>query len=869
MRGLVPGGEPIRRPGNFAVGLICAAFAYIGVPSSHAQDGAEEVLDEIIVTGTRRLGRTVTESSVPIDVFHGEKLRSMGTGEMDDILRTLIPSYVVRRFPINDEASLVRPATLRRLPPDYTLVLLNGKRRHRSGVIVGPTHGPDVAAIPAIAIERLEFLRDGASAQYGSDAIAGVLNFITRSNSEGIIAEVETGQFYAGDGQSNRFSGNAGFSLAEDGFLNLSLEYGNQDFTSRSIQRPDAEALQSVGAPDIPNPAQLWGQPKIDGELKFLASSAVGLRENVELYGFGNYAERDVELEFNWRNPNGQGGIFTSGPDRLVFDLTSDGSGNCPQAGTPNALPAPPGFPTQAEYDADALALDALAADSNCWVVNELYPAGYKPFYGATMTDASAVVGLRGEIGNGLLWDVSLAYGRNGADYAIRDTINASFGPDSPTTFDPGETIQEDTNFNADIVLPVDIDAFHSALNVAAGFEWREESFEIVAGDQGSWAAGPLASQGASIGSHGFPGYSPDQAGTWDRYNIALYLDLEADLTESFTLGLAGRYEDFEDFGSTSIYKVSFRYRFNDVFGVRGAASTGFRAPTPGLSHLSKLSTVFIRGELFQSGRIPPTNPVAVFYGGKPLESEDTENLSIGLTFNPLENLTVTVDYFRIDVKNGISLTGGIGITDEDRQELIDQGVPGATDFAFIEFYSNDITAKTWGWDLVASYVVDWQDMGNTEFNLAFNDTQTEISFTGLTADRRGVIAEEYDVRYRGIFTVAHLWNDFRLQVRASYYDGWAEADLPFGPPNPVCSDERPVPFGSDGCYDDTWLFDIEAAYTFSDRYTVVVGADNVFDEFPDTHFLYPDFSNGQIYPASSPFGFNGGFWYLRLRAKF
>ncbi len=839
------------------------------MPPAIAQEQSDEAIEMIVVTGTRRLDRTVTESSVPIDVFRGEKLRNMGTGDMDDILRTLIPSYVVRRFPINDEASLVRPATLRRMPSDYTLILLNGKRRHRSGVITGPTHGPDVAAIPAIAIERLEFLRDGAAAQYGSDAIAGVLNFITRTDNDGFIAEIETGQFYTGDGQANKFSGNAGFSLAEDGFLNLSLEYGDQDFTSRSIQRPDAAALEAVGAPGILNPAQLWGQPKVDDEVKFLVNSAIDLRENVELYGFGNYSERDVELEFNWRNPNRQGGIFTSGPERLVFDLTSDGSGNCPQAGTPNAIPRPPSEPTQAEYDADVLALEAVAADPNCWVVNELYPAGYKPFYGATMTDASAVLGVRGDLDNGLSWDVSLAYGTNGADYTIRDTINASLGPSSPTTMNPGETIQADTNFNVDVVLPVDIEAFHSSLNLAAGFEWREESFEIKAGEQASWIPGPLASQGASIGSHGFPGYSPDHAGKWDRSNIALYLDLEADLTEKFTLGLAGRYEDFEDFGSTSNYKLSFRYRFNDLLGIRGAASTGFKAPTPGLSNLTKLSTFGIQGELFQVGLIPPTNPVAVFYGGKPLESEDTENLSIGLTFNPLENLTVSVDYFRIEVENGISTIGGIPITPEDRQDLIDQGVPGATDFAFIDFYGNDITAEIWGWDLVASYAVDWQSAGSTEFNLAFSDTQTEISLAGEIPNRRGIIREEHDVRYRGIFSVSHFWNDLRIQLRASYYDGWAEADLPFGPPEPVCSDERPIPFGADGCYGDTWLFDVEVAYTFRDRFTVTIGADNVFDDYPDTDALYPDFSNGRIYPNSSPFGFNGGFWYVRLRAEF
>jgi iron complex outermembrane receptor protein len=754
------------------------------------------------------------------------------------------------------------------MPPDYTLILLNGKRRHRSGVITGPSHGPDVASIPALAIERLEFLRDGASAQYGSDAIAGVLNFITRSDSEGITAELETGQYYAGDGQANKFSGIAGFSLNQSGFLNISLEYGNQDFTSRSIQRPDAAALEAVGAPGILNPAQLWGQPKVDDELKLFVNAAVDVNESVELYGFGNFSERDVELEFNWRNPNRQFGIFTAGPERLVLDLTPDGTGNCPQAGTPNAIPAPPEFPTQAEYDADVLAVQSVAADPNCWVVNEVYPAGYKPFYGANITDASAVLGVRGESDSGLLWDVSFAYGSNGADYTLRDTINASLGPESPTTFNPGETIQADTNFNIDIVMPVDVTAFYSALNVAAGFEWREETFETVAGDQASWIPGPFFAQDTSIGANGFPGYSPDQAGKWDRSNIALYLDLEADLTEKFTLGLAGRYEDFEDFGSTSNYKVSLRYRFNDVFSLRGAASTGFKAPTPGLSNQTKLSTVGIQGELFQVGRIPPTNSVAVFYGGKPLESEDTENLSLGITIDPFDKLAITADYFRIDVENGISL-GGVPITDEDRQELIDQGVPGATDFAFIQFYGNDITAEIRGWDLVASYAVDWETAGRTDFSLAFNDTQSDIAIAGITGDRRGIIDEEYDVRYRGIFTVTHWWNDLRLQLRASYYDEWARADLPTGPPHPVCSDERPVPLGADACYSDTWLFDIEAAYTFRDRFTVAVGADNVFDEYPDTDFLYPDFSSGRIYPDSSPFGFNGGFWYVRLRAEF
>lgn len=849
--------------------LITAGFAAFCAPSANAQDGADEVLDVIIVTGTRRDGRTISESPVPVDVFSGEKLHDMGTGDMDDILRTLIPSYNVLRFPDNDETSLVRPATLRRLPPDYSLILVNGKRRHRSGAISGPSQGADMSPIPAIAIERLELLRDGASAQYGSDAVAGVLNFITRSNSDGIIAELETGQFYAGDGQAGKFSGNAGFSLGGTGFLNLSLEYGEQDLTSRSIQRPDAAALEAVGAPGIPNPAHIWGQPAIDDELKFFVNSAIGMAENVELYGFGNYSERKSELDFRWRNTNRQGGIYRRGGDRLVFDLTADGSGFCPQAGTPNAIPAPPTFLTQAEYDADVVALDGLAADPNCWVVNEFYPNGYKPFFGAKITDASVAIGVRGELDNGLLYDVSAWYGRNGLDYSIRDTINASLGPDSPTSFDPGETIQADTNFNVDVVLPVAIEAFHSALNVAAGFEWREESYETVAGEEASWIAGPLSLQGASIGSHGFPGYSRQQSGKWDRYNTALYLDLEADLTEKFTLGLAGRYEDFEDFGSTSNYKVAFRYRFNDVFGIRGAVSTGFRAPTPGQSNQTKLFTLIIEQQLQQVGLIPPTNPVAVFYGGKPLESEDAENLSLGLTIDPIDNLTITADYFRIEVENAISRSPFFEITEEDRATLIALGVPGASDFFAIEFNNNDIGYETYGYDIVASYVVDWQSIGSTEFDLAFNDTQSSAVSTGEIVNRNAIIEKENDMRYRGTFSVSHYWNNLSLQLRASYYDGWVTAFYDDGPLQPVCSDERPIPPDSDACYSDAWLFDVEAAYTFGDRFTVVVGADNVFDEYPELSALYPDFSQGSKFPNTSPFGFNGGFWYIRLSAEF
>ena len=856
-----------------SVPIIFAALTIADAPSVHAQESDNIRLEEIVVVGTRRQGRTITDSPVPVDVFQGRELIEMGTGDMDEVLRTLIPSFNVLIHSLDDESSLNRPATLRGLPPDNTLVLLNGKRLHRSGIIgfhSGGQQGTDLSIIPATAVKQLEVLRDGASAQYGSDAIAGVLNFVTRDSSDGVFLQYEVGEYFEGDGQSKQFSMNIGLPLTENGFLNLSAEYSDRETTTRAIQAPDAALLESFGVTGIPSPVQEWGQPRVSDDIKIFANSAIALSESSDIYGFVNYARRNSEINFFWRNPNRQGGIFVDDGDHLVFDLTSDGSGNCPTAGTASGIPAPhPFFATQAEYDADQIVLSALAADPNCWVINELHPSGYRPIFGAEIEDLTAVAGYRGEGASGFRYDISASYGKNAADYKIRNTINASLGPDSPSVFNPGETIQIESAINVDFVWPLDLNAFNSPLNVATGFEWRDESYETVAGDEPSYFAGPLHLQGANIGAHGYAGYAPDHANEWSRSNIALYIDLETDITENFLLGLAGRYEDFEDFGSTSNYKVSFRYAIGDAFAVRGSASTGFHAPAPGQSNATRLSTrTGGPSGLVQIGLIPPTNPVAQFYGGVPLRPEESDNLSIGFSLQLSNNLIITLDAFRIDVEDQIEIGPRIELTPEDIDELIDLGVPNASDFSEIEFFANLEKARVTGIDLVANYVFDWQSAGATDLTLAWNNTKFEITSDELP-DRRTKINKEYQPRNRVITTIGHTWRDLRISARASFYDSWVEADLPFGPPTPVCSDERPVPFGADGCYDALWVLDLEAAYTFADRYTVVAGADNILDEYPDTDFLYPDFSGGRIYTSSSPIGYGGGYWYLRLRAEF
>jgi len=851
--------------------VLCAASPLASSLAS-AQQGANESIEEIVVVGTRRLNRTVANSPVPVDVFKGADFENMGNSDMDDMLRTLVPSYNVERYPLNDESSLVRPATLRGLPADNTLILVNGKRRHRSAVIassVGGSQGPDMSVLPAIAVQRVEVLRDGASAQYGSDAIAGVINYVLRENSEGITAEFRTGEFYAGDGRSRQIGFNIGLPLTEAGFVNLSLEYGDREATSRSEQRFDARALENLGAPGIPDPAQNYGQPLIDDEIKFFVNAAMNVGENSELYAFANVADRTVVSEFFWRNQNQLGNIYTSGPDRLVFDLTADDSGNCPLAGSANAIPHPDRFfPTQAEYDADLVALAALEADPDCWVVNEIYPNGYRPNFGAEIVDWSTVIGYRGERDSGFRYDASASYGVSDVKYLISNTLNASLGPTSPTSFRPGGAVQSAASVNFDMAWPVELGIFYSPLNIAAGVEWREESFETVAGGEASWSVGPLHLQGASIGSHGYPGYPPEQAGTWTRANTAIYLDLEADVTEKLLLGLAVRFEDFEDFGSTTNYKGTFRYSFNDVIAIRASASTGFRAPTPGQSNLTRTTTTGFNDELVQGGQIPPTNPIALFYGGAALTPEEAENLSVGFSLQPLDNLTVTVDFFRIDLQDRISIGPNQALSAQDIADLIALGVPGASDFRFVNFFGNGMDTRTEGVDIVASYNIDWETGGDTDLTLAWNNTKTRV-VSVENPSRRSIVSLEGRPRNRGILTANHSWNNVRFLARASYYDSWVAADFNGDSFEPICTDERRNPTGTDECYASTWMIDVEAAYTFNERYTIVAGADNVFDKYPETDYDYPDFSFGVVYPRASPLGYHGGFWYLRLRAEF
>ena len=569
-------------------------------------------LNELVVVGSRTRPRTVTESMVPVDVIPVSEIASQAETNIDFLLRSVVPSYNVNIQPISDAATVTRPANLRGLASDHILVLLNGKRRHRGAVISwlggglsDGAQGPDIGSIPGIALRQVEVLRDGASAQYGSDAIAGVLNFVLKDDRSGGSVEVKQGSFFEGDGDALSVAGNFGLPLGESGFANITVEYGNQDPTDRAIQRGDAAGLISAGNTAVRTPtAQIWGSPKVTDDLKTWVNLGYTFDDDEQAYAFGNLGTKEVDGGFFFRNPNTRGGVFSGdgGKTLLIGDVLdamdgiNDGSASCPVVNIVNNVP-------------DAAALKQVFDDPNCFSFQEMFPGGFTPQFGGNVLDASVVAGIKGRTDGGLVWDASTSYGKNLVDFFIYNTVNAALGPQTPTNFDPGLYNQEELNFNLDLAYDLNEKA-----HLAGGFERREERFEIGQGQDESWRIGPYASQGFSSSSNGFPGFSPLAAGNWSRRNTAVYADLDLGGSEDrWNLGLAGRFENFSDFGGKATMKVSGRFEASEQVAFRASATTGFRAPTPGQQNAFNVSTVFDSeiGDLVNRGTIPSTSAVA------------------------------------------------------------------------------------------------------------------------------------------------------------------------------------------------------------------------------------------------------------------
>lgn len=800
------------------------------------------ILETFVTTGTRSVPRTVPESMVPIDLITGADLRNQGEVDLSNMLRNAVPSYDVNAQPISDASTIVRPANLRGLAPDHTLVLVNNKRRHRAAVIywlgngvADGAQGPDISIIPSIAIKQIEVLRDGAAAQYGSDAIAGVMNFLLMDRNEGGTLEARYGQYYEGDGKGYSIAGNIGLPLGKQGFVNLSFETAGSDPTSRSVQRDDAAALIAAGNTHVANPAQVWGAPEIKRDVKLFLNFGSKLSDTTEFYGHASYANKDVEGGFYFRNPNTRSGVFSAdgGQTLLIADLNPNNALTPPVVRIVNNVP-------------DPAAMAIVRSTAEFFSFQEIFPGGFTPRFGGIVDDHSVVGGVKGKLSNGMNWDLSASRGYDKVQFYIKNTVNASLGPDSPTSFDPGAYIQEEFNLNFDASMPI-----NDSLTLAAGAEFRKETFEIVVGQLESYQIGPLAAQGFSSGSNGFPGFSDIAQGQWSRKNVAAYVDGEWTISRDWTAGLAFRWEDFDDFGSTVNTKLASRYVVNDKFAIRGSFNTGFRAPTPGQSNAFNVSTQFdlVKRELVNNGTIPSIHPVAKLRGGRPLDAEKSINFSLGTTFD-LNAIKLSVDYFNITVKDRLAVSQNFSLTQAEINSLVASGITSAANLQNFRFFTNDFETETSGIDVTANRAFS-QFGGRTEFDFSFNATSTKVTkYNPATLDAGRIRQLESALpgtRYS--FTAAHNKDAWRIMGRLSYYGGWYDSED-----------------GRD--YEGKFLLDLEASYKINKNLTIFLGAQNALDQTPDEN---PDAAAGvgNRYSQYTPFGFNGGFLYTRVKWDF
>ena len=848
-----------------------------------AAEETPEFGEAIVVVGTRTEGRTVTASPVPVDVIPETELVSQGNNDLTNRIRTVVPSYNVGAQPISDAATLVRPANLRGLAPDHTLILVNGKRRHRAAVIAwlgngisDGSQGPDISVIPAIALRQVEVLRDGASAQYGSDAIAGVINFQLKDASSGGSVEVRTGQFqdsnpgsssgfggqytFAGEkGPSYAVAANLGMPMGANGFFNLSMEYGAADPTSRSVQRNDAINIINTGNTMIRNPAQVWGTPLLEDDMKLFANFGSLFNNGTQFYGHANYASRTTTGGFYFRNPHTRSGVFSNdgGGSILVGDRLWASTG-VPNAGGCSALAVTGHVP-------DPAALAAIEADPNCFTLYSRFPGGFTPQFGGDLTDSSIVAGLRGYLDSGMTWDLSVNVGSSEVDQFIYNTVNASLGYDTPTSFSPGIYEQTDTNVNFDITYPV-----RDNVSLAAGVEWRNEQFRIGAGDPASWEIGPYAAQGFGSGSNGFNGYRPENSGTWDRANVAIYGDVEIDSAdERGTFTAALRVEDFDGFGNTINAKVSGRRQVSDVVSLRAAASTGFRAPTPGQQNAFNVTTAFDpeTGGLSNSGTVPSTSAPAALRGGEDLQPEDALNFSAGLVVDRGE-FTLTADIFHIAVDDRLAVSETFRqcaliqeancVTDAEIEELLAGGFVEARNLKNFRFFVNDFATETQGLDVVGTWAPP-ELGGDTTFSLVFNYTKTEV--TDHNPDTVGpfriATIEQGLPEFRYNISMNHSAERWSLLTRLNYFDGWwdsEDAQNLLGRNN--------APMYPD--YSGEFLLDVELGIPLPNATSIAIGVQNLLNTYPDVNPGGAD-GVGNQYGQFSPFGFNGAYYYVRF----
>ena len=845
---------------------VGAMAAVIAAPAWAQNEGATEAAeaapgDAIIVTGTRRTDRTVADSPVPIDIISSEALQNSGATETNRLLNNLVPSFNFPQPSLTDGTDSLRPATLRGLAPDQVLVLVNGKRRHLSSLLnlngsVGRgSAGVDMNAIPPIAIDRIEVLRDGASSLYGSDAIAGVIN-IQLKKREGGKAQISYGKYVTSmegvgdvtnvtqpttatgdptvtlstsdrkrrDGETYTLATNIGLPVGDGNYLNFTAEYKDRSPTNRS----GADIRRQYAG--INDPRELtfnrFSHRFGDGESKdfnFFINAGTELSEAVELYYFGSYGVRDA---------NGAG-FYRRALDARNRDFAANPNGSVP-----------------------------------------FYPDGFLPLINTNINDISAAVGLRGEV-SGWDADLSVVYGSNRLDYSIENSFNVSLGGlVSARKFDAGGLRSGQTAVNLDVRRDMEL-GLANPVSLALGAEYRNENYKIRPGEVQSYVAGPFFfTNGGAPGAQVFPGFSPRTAVDESRDSYAGYVELDTDISDAFNVQAAGRFEHFSDFGNTVNGKVAARLEPIEGIALRGSVSTGFRAPGLAQQFFSTTSTNNVNGQLIEIGTFPVSSPIAVALGSQPLDAEKSLNFGAGVTFSRFSGLNVTVDYYNIKIRDRITLTENLQGADVVAI-LNAAGVVGTS----ARFFVNGIDTKTQGIDVVASYRVPDFGLGKLRLNAGLNINNTKITdrrvFSGFTAQRLFARPESLrltDGQPSDKVNLGLSWDidNFGLTANANRF---GKVFLP-GPSNDITIAQGAAP--GDLTLSPKWVVDLELRFKPTEFISLAVGANNLLDEYPDrlpfgtvNGFNFGLNTAFLPYSSQSPFGFSGRFLYGRLSIDF
>jgi iron complex outermembrane recepter protein len=819
-----------------------------------------------VVVGSRARHTAAEELAVPVDVYPAERLAQQGSTETSVILQAVSPSINFPRQSVTDAGDVVRPFTLRGLSPDHTLVLVNGWRRHQTALVNNFTYGMgagssgvDLNAIPSSALDRIEVLRDGAAAQYGSDAIAGVVNLVLKDGAFTPFVNGDVGRYvtddYPDDGTTVNVNGGWGIPLGR-GTLGLFGEYRDRQPTNRAWADRFFE-LAGTGVLDevndkgqvihknnpVPQPNHHWGDGLEQDALAF-ANFRMPLNESgsTEIYSFGGYSHRDGE----------------GNPFRRYFD-------------------SPRNWP-------------------------QIYPLGFLPTIGGLVTDYSAAGGVRGLV-SGWSYELGTEFGHNDFDYNIRNTLNASLGPclDVPcapgadgvlgTSDDPGipnqlsffagRVLREEFISALNVAKPVEL-GLRSPVNLAFGVVFRRERYAIRAGELASYVNGGATDQlgegTAPSGSQSFPGFAPGDETDRHRTNVGLYGDAETNLSDKVLVDVAARFEDYSDFGSRLSGKASLRYQPSPRVTLRAAASTGFRAP--GLSQVafSKVVTNVIAGQFIDVGLFPADNPAAIALGAKPLEEETAYNLSAGVVVTPADNFTLTADYFHIRVNNQILL----GATFDDDATVNILANAGIDNIGGVQYFTNGLDTRTQGVDITAGYKVPTGQNGTLDLSAGINVTRNRIvnvdplpqvlidagsTEPGLLDSVTAIGIEDERPDWRGTLQANWTVGRFTSLGRLSYYGGFSSAQPGFCD---LCRDN----YGGKG------LMDAELGYRFNliklsvgvrnlfDTYPDQPSSPTVVDEFDDTAKDFNDNFGTFPWAAASPFGYNGRFVYARTEIQ-